>query len=306
MKPHQPREDRPMYGLAIMCIALALFTGIDTSAKWLILSGLPIMQVVFVRYAGHFITSLVLFLPREGADAFRSQAPRLQLLRAGVLLASTAFNFAALKYLPITVTTAIYFASPMVITILAVLFLGERIGGRRVAAILVGFSGVMVVVQPWGAGFHWAMGFSLGGLLCASTYFVMTRRLAGVDSNSTSQLWASGIATLTLMPFGLPGWVWPDTVTGWCVMLVIGVFGALGHSIAVTAHRFADASSLAPMTYIQVIYATASGYFIFGNLPTWATAVGTTIIIASGIYIWQRERALMLERRRVEAAALTR
>jgi drug/metabolite transporter (DMT)-like permease len=299
------REDKPMLGLGLMCMALAMFTLIDTSAKWLILSGLPVLQVVFVRYAGHFIVSALAFVPREGLGAFRSNAPKLQLLRAFLLLASTVFNFAALKYLPITITTAIYFSSPITITILSVLFLGERIGGRRVMAILVGFSGVMVVVQPWGAAFHPAMFLSLGGLLCASSYFVLTRRLAGVESNSTSQLWASGLATLALSPFGFAVWTWPVTGMDWVALCLIGVFGAGGHGIAVAAHRFADASSLAPMTYIQVIYATASGYFIFGNLPTWATALGTAIIIASGVYIWQRERYLLLQRRRVEAAALT-
>jgi drug/metabolite transporter (DMT)-like permease len=304
MQP-QAREDNPMLGLGLMCAALAMFTSIDTSAKWLILSGLPVLQVVFVRYAGHFATSALVFIPREGLVAFRSNAPGLQLLRAIMLLTSTIFNFAALKYLPITITTAIYFASPIIITILSVLFLDERIGGRRVAAILVGFVGVMVVVQPWGAAFHPAMFLSLGGLLCASSYFVLTRRLAGVESNSTSQLWASGLATLTLAPFGLAVWVWPQTELEFAVMCLIGVFGATGHGIAVAAHRFANASSLAPMTYIQVIYATASGYFIFGNLPTWATVTGTAIIIASGAYIWRRERDLMLQRRRVEAAALT-
>ncbi|MDZ4094309.1 MAG: DMT family transporter [Paracoccaceae bacterium] len=299
MRPAAPREDRPMHGLAIMCAAALMFTSIDTSAKWLILSGLPILQVVFVRYAGHFVASLFLFLPREGLGAFRSNAPGLQFLRATLLLASTAFNFAALKFLPITVTTAIYFASPIVITLLSVLFLGERIGGRRFAAILVGFGGVMVVVQPWGAAFHWAMWLSLGALLCASSYFVLTRRLAGVEANSTSQLWASGLATLVMLPIGLPVWVWPDTVAGWGVLAGIGVFAAFGHSFATTAHRFADASSLAPMVYIQVIYATASGYLIFGNLPTGATVAGTAVIIGSGVYIWWRERALMLERRQV-------
>ena len=304
MQP-KAREDKPMLGLGLMCVALAMFTSIDTSAKWLILVGLPVLQVVFVRYAGHFITSALAFIPKEGLGAFRSNAPKLQLLRAAFLLASTVFNFAALKYLPITITTAVYFASPIVITILSVVFLGERIGIRRVAAIVVGFVGVMVVVQPWGAAFHPAMFLSLGGLFCASGYFVLTRRLAGVESNSTSQLWASGLATMALAPFGLWVWVWPDTALGWGVMCMIGVFGATGHGIAVAAHRFADASSLAPMVYIQVIYATASGFFIFGNLPTWATAAGTTIIIASGIYIWRRERELLLQRRRVEVAALT-
>lgn len=306
MKPHQPREDRPLLGLGFMCVTLALFTGVDTSAKWLILSGLPVMQVVFVRYAGHFLTSALTFLPREGLEAFRSARPGMQFLRSFALLLGTAFNFAALQYLPITVTTAIFFASPIVITILSVLFLGEQIGVKRALAILAGFVGVLIVVAPWGAGFHPAMLLSLGSLLSASTYFVLTRQLAGVDPNSTSQLWASGTATVAFLPFGISAWVWPETATGWMVLIGIGIFAAIGHAIAVAAHRYAAASTLAPMTYIQAIYAAIAGYFVFDSLPGWSTAIGTAVIIASGVYIWWRERALMLRRRRVEMASLTR
>lgn len=302
--PIAPREDMALRGLAVMSIAVLVFTGIDTSAKWLILSGLPAMQVVFARYAGHFVTSALAFMPREGVAAFRSAAPGWQLLRSAVLLLSTIFNFLALKFLPITVTTAIYFAAPIVISLLAIPVLGERIGLRRFLAVLVGFLGVIVVVQPWGAEFHPAMGLSLAGLCCASTYFVLTRKLAGIEANSTSQLWASGIATVILAPFALAVWVWPDSMAGWALMLGIGVLGATGHILATAAHRLADASVLAPVSYVQAIYATAASYFIFATLPTAGTIVGTAIIVASGLYIWQRERAL--QRIRDRAAVLPR
>ena len=104
------REDRRPLGLALMAAAVLCFTCIDASAKWLILSGLPALQVVFARYAGHFALSLVAFVPTEGAGAFRSRRPWLQLLRSAFLLASTVLNFMALTYLPITLTTTIMFA----------------------------------------------------------------------------------------------------------------------------------------------------------------------------------------------------
>ncbi|PKP75760.1 MAG: EamA/RhaT family transporter [Alphaproteobacteria bacterium HGW-Alphaproteobacteria-6] len=295
-----------MRALAIMAAAVLLFTGIDTSAKWLIVSGLPALQVVFARYAGHFLTALVTFLPREGAGAFRSQVPRLQLLRSAALLLSTIFNFYALKFLPITVTTAIYFSAPIVISALSVPILGERIGIRRLAAILTGFLGVMVVIQPWGASFHPAMALSVTGLGFAALYFVLTRKIAGIEANATSQLWASGMATLILTPVALSVWVWPATAAGWVLMALIGVFGAAGHICATLAHRFADASTLAPVTYLQVIFATTAGYVVFGNLPTGWTIAGAAIIIASGVYIWQRERARMLARRAGEAGGVPR
>jgi drug/metabolite transporter (DMT)-like permease len=297
MKLNTTREDRPFRAVLTMSIAVVAFTLIDTSAKWLILSGLPAIQVIFARYCGHFIGALLLFLPREGLDALRSNRPGVQLLRSAMLLTSTALNFFALSYLPITVTTAIAFAGPIVISILAIPILGEQVGLRRFIAVMVGFFGVIVVIQPWGADFHWAMGLSLLSLLSASTYFVLTRMLAGQEANSTSQIWSSALATMVLLPLVLQVWEWPETITGYAVLGVIGLFGLLGHTLATGAHRMAEASTLAPVVYLQVIYATAAGYFVFDSLPTKWTVAGTAIIVCSGIYILHRERRLARERR---------
>lgn len=285
-----PREDRTGSGLAAMTAAVIFFTMIDTSAKWLVLAGFPALQVVFARYAMHFAMSLVIFLPREGTNALRSNAPFKQLLRAVFLFGSTVLNFSALKFLPITVTTTIMFAGPVVVTLLAIPILGERVGVHRIAAVCVGFLGVLIVMQPWGAGFHPAMFLNLGALVLASLYFVMTRFLAGVESNATSQVWASGLATICLAPFALTVWVWPTTGIDWAVLLLIGVFGGTGHIFATAAHRMADASILAPVTYIQIVLASISGIVVFKSWPTVWTLGGGLIIMVAGIYIWHRER----------------
>ena len=285
-----PREDRPTAAVLIMASAIFLFTLIDTSAKWLIMAGLPAMQVVFSRYVGAFLTALIFFIPRRGLGEFRSNRPWIQVLRALALLGSTVFNFLALRYLPITLTIAMFFAMPIVVTLLSIPILGERVGLRRFLAVLTGFIGVLVIVQPWGAQFHWAVFLSIGALFSASTYFVLTRLLAGIDNNSTSQLWTNGLATLVLAPIALQNAVWPENTLNMLVFLFIGFLGGVGHILATLAFRFAQASVLAPVTYVQVIYATAAGYLVFNMLPTIWTAIGTAIIIASGVYIWQRER----------------
>lgn len=274
----------------MMAAAVLCFTGIDTSAKWLIVAGLPALQVVFARYAGHFAISLAVFVLAEGPGAFRSRRPVLQLLRSLFLLGSTVLNFTALTYLPITLTTTIMFAGPIVVSLLSIPVLGERIGIRRMAAVLTGFLGVVVAVQPWGVGFHPAIFLSLGALTSASFYFVLTRLIAGIETNATSQLWSSGVATFAIAPFALSGWVWPETPLGYAVMFGIGAFGVLGHSLATVAHSYAEASLLAPVIYVQLIFATAAGMVVFATPPTVWTLAGAAIIIASGIYIWQRER----------------
>lgn len=273
-----------------MGLGVACFVAIDSSAKWLTLAGLPTLQVVFARYAGHLALSALVFLPRHGPAALRSRRPRLQLIRSAFLLGSTVLNFAALGYLPITLTITIMFATPIVVTLLSVPLLGERVGPRRIAAVVAGFAGVLIAVQPWGAAFHPAAFLSVGALTCASLYFVMTRRLAGTESNATSQLWSSGLATAAVAPFALAAWTWPARATDWAVLLGIGAFGLMGHSLATVAHRFAGASTLAPVAYLQLPLAAVAGLAIFATPPTPWTLAGALVIVASGLYIWWRER----------------
>jgi drug/metabolite transporter (DMT)-like permease len=274
----------------MMVLAVALFTCIDTSAKWLLIAGLPALQVVFARYAGHLIVALVLYLPQEGIGALRSKSPGKQFLRSVFLLCSTILNFIALSYLPITVTTTIQFTMPIVVTLLAIPMLGETVGIRRIIAVCVGFSGVLVVTQPWGAQWHPAMLLSITGIFMASLYFIMTRMLAGVESNATQQLWSAAVATTILLPFVIKGWVWPSDLQSWLIFAAIGCFGATGHIAATTAHRWADASLLSPMFYTQIVFAALAGIFVFDTWPTIYTLGGGAIIIASGLYIWARER----------------
>ena len=286
-----PREERTAAGVAFMALGVSFFTGIDTSAKWLMLAGLAPIQVVFLRYAVHFCWSLVIYVPQEGFAAFVSNAPRLQLLRSLFLFGATALNFTALKYLPITLTTTIAFASPIVVTLMAIPILGEKVGLRRILAICVGFVGVVIAVQPWGAEFHPAIFLCLGALCSSSGYFVMTRMLAGIETNATAQIWSSGLASLCLAPFGIMAWVAPQTPLQFAVILAVGTCGALGHISATVASRFADASILAPVIYVQLLLAVLSGVLVFGTWPTAWTLGGGLVIIAAGLYIWHRERA---------------
>lgn len=287
----KPLEDRASAGVMIMVLAVILFTGIDTSAKWLSISGLPVIEIVFLRYFVHFIIAILFYYPQDGVAIFRSNVPKKQFLRSTFLCLSTVFNFWALKYLPITVTTTIAFAGPIVTTLLAIPVLGEKVGIHRIIAVCIGFLGVAIVIQPWGTAFHPAMFLSIGNLLIVSGYFLITRMIAGVESNATQQVWGSGIASIALLPFAMLVWTWPETLHQWFVVLLIGSFGAFGHIASTKAHRLADASILAPMFYTQVFWAAVVGVWIFDTWPTVWTLSGGMIIVCSGIYIWHRERS---------------
>jgi drug/metabolite transporter (DMT)-like permease len=291
-----PREDR--FGLAIgmMLLAYAAFTVLDSSAKWLVTSGISPWTAVCARYAVHLAIVAALVLPVAGPRSLESRSPRLEILRACLLLGSTLLNFTAVKYLPLTVTATIMFATPIFVTILSIPLLGEAVGIRRWAAIFVGFCGIVIVMQPWTGDFHWAMLASLGAVLCGSFYTILTRKLAGVDSTNTQQLYAALIATAGVAPFAALEWTPPEGALAWVLFACMGVFGWLGHQMLTAAHRFAPASVLAPFVYMQLVYMTLSSWVVFAQPPTVWVLAGAPIVAGSGFYIWWRERELAQRR----------
>jgi drug/metabolite transporter (DMT)-like permease len=287
-----PGEDRRLFAILLMLLAFLVFTGIDTSAKWLVQAGIPATEVVFIRFATHLLIATALILPREGARLFHTRAPGQELLRGLFLVGSTFFNFFALKYLDLTVTMSIFFAAPLVVCALSIPLLGEKVGIRRWSAIAVGFLGVLIVTRPWGASFHWAMLLSMCALCCASMYFVMTRKLAGVDRSGTMQFFASLVAVVVALPVVLLDWAWPAASIDWAAFVAIGIFGWAGHQLATVAHRLAPASALAPFVYVQIVYMTASSWLIFHAEPDIWVLAGAGVVMGAGLYVWLRERHL--------------
>lgn len=286
------REDRAPLAIALILATYLCFTGIDTAAKWLVEAGLPVVQVVFVRYLGHFVMVVALFAPTQGRGLLRMRAPGLVLIRGAMLLCATFANFTALQYLPLTVTNSIFFISPLLITALAALFLGEMVGPRRWAAIAIGLCGVLVVTRPWGAAFHPAMFIALIPPTASAVYTLVTRRLAGAENPDTMQFYAALIPVCALLFFAFDDWRWPEDGWSWFAFMMIGFFGWLGHQLFTLAHRYAGASVLAPMNYTQIVAMSLSSWLIFHQPPDRLTMLGAAIIVGSGLYVWLRERRI--------------
>ncbi|MGQ7845908.1 DMT family transporter [Granulosicoccus sp. 3-233] len=277
-------------GYSLMLFAFLCFAGMDTSAKWLVAAAIPALQVAWLRYLGHFICTVLVYAPKHGTAMVRSNKPAVQSLRALFLLAATCFNFTALQYLPLTTAIAIFFVTPLTVCLLSIPILGEKVGIRRLLAVMTGFLGVLIIVEPWSQRFEPAILLSLAAMGCASGYFVMSRLAAGVDSNATVQFYVAGIATVLLAPVALMNWVWPENLLTWGVIVVIGSLGIIGHSCLSNAHRHAEASVLAPVVYSQIIYIAVLSWLVFGQTPDQKTIIGTLIIVSSGLFIWFRER----------------
>ncbi len=268
----------------------------DTTAKWLVTAAVPVLQVVWVRYLGHFVCTALFYFPRHGLSMVKANRPGLQVIRALFLFGSTLLNFTALMYLPLTTTIAIFFVAPLTVCLLSIPVLGEHVGIKRILAVLVGFIGVLVIVEPWSQRFDPHVFLAIGAMLGASCYFVMSRVIAGVDSNATVQLYVAGTATLLLSPFALYVWTWPESFSSWFLLVLIGTLGMIGHSVLTRAHQLAEASVLAPTVYSQVVYIAIFSWVVFGQAPNLQTIVGTSIIISSGLFIWFRERQLELKK----------
>jgi drug/metabolite transporter (DMT)-like permease len=291
-QPLRVLDDRRLLGIGLMVMGYALFTGIDASAKWLSLAGLPILQIVFLRYAIHFGIAAAMHVPRTRGRVFLTNNWRLEFIRTFCLMASTAANLTAVTFLPLTVTGSILFTMPLIISALSVPLLGEKVGWRRWTAIVVGFAGILVIVRPGTEAFHPAALLSLVGAFFAALYFLLTRKLSHYDSTATQQIYMGLIATVCFLPLALANWVWPTDPATWAAFFLIGLFGFAGHQFSTMAHGLAPASLLAPFGYLQIIPLAAASWLIFGEPPDVWIYLGAPIIIGSGLYIWLRERRL--------------
>jgi drug/metabolite transporter (DMT)-like permease len=288
-----PIQERRLLGIGLALAAFFMFTGIDSSAKWLAIGAIPAAQIVFLRYAVHLALVLGVNLPQTGLPTLmRTASLRTQALRAGMLLGATTCNFVALRYLPLTVTGAISFTMPLILCALSVPLLGEAVGWRRWTAIMVGFLGILIVVRPGTEAFHPASLLCVAAAVFTAFYFILTRRMAGRDSAATQQFYVGVFATVILLPIAVPAWVWPTEPSVWVAFFTLGLFGFAGHQLFTVASGFAPASVIAPFSYFQILFMAGASWLIFNQPPDIWLYVGAPIVIASGLYIWLRERAL--------------
>ncbi len=268
--------------------AMAAFTVLDSSAKFAA-QGLPVLVGVFFRYLIGFILAALVVWRSDGVRLPQTRHPWLQVLRGLLLLGSTACNFTAISHLQLAQTAAINFTLPLWVCALSVPLLGEHVGLRRWMAVLVGFLGVLVIMRPGSTDFHWAMLISLLSALFGSLYNIATRKVGAADSTQTSLFYVGMVgaaaASLPMMQ------VW-QTPQGWqwLPLLMMGLAGTVGHSMLIKAHRLAPATVLAPFIYTQIVWMTMAGAVVFGQYPDRWTLLGAAIVVASGAYVFARER----------------
>ncbi len=292
MSPVAPLESRANFGIAMVLASQLVLVVLDVSAKWLSVEGIPTSEIVFVRYGMHMVLLLLLFLPVTGRNLFKTNNLKLEILRGACLLGTTGLNFLAMRYLPLTVTSAVMFTSPLIVCALSGPLLGDSVGWRRWLAIGVGLVGILIIVRPGSEAFQPAALLSLGCALFLALFSILTRKLAGVDAAMTQQFYAGATPIILLLPFAFTDWVWPSQPISWVAFFIMGAAGLGGHFLNSVAHRFATPAMLAPFSYLSLLYLSMASWLVFNQPPDKWFALGAAIIIASGLYIWLRERQL--------------
>lgn len=275
-------------GIALMCAAVASFSCLDATGKYLN-HHMATTQVVWARYFFAFALTLIFVNPYNRPGLTRTARPWLQIGRSALLLLSTGLNLFALRWLQLDEALSIIFSTPFLVAVLCVPLLGEHVGLRRWSAIIVGFIGVLVVARPGIGGLHPAALLSFGGAMCYAFYVISTRLLSRSDSNDTTQFYTNLVGALTMTVVAPFVWTPPDGALTVALMVLIGALGGGGHYLLIRAHRLAPASALAPFIYTQMVWTTTLGFLVFDDLPHRWTIIGGSIVIGSGLYLLHRE-----------------
>lgn len=282
-----------MIGFSILGPVIDVFGKLATSE-------VPAAEITLGRFTIQTLLLIPIVIWRKALIAL-SFRELMQHIARGVLMAiATVFFFSAIKYMPIADAISIFFVEPMILTLLGGLLLGEPVGWRRYVACAVGFAGAMIVIQPSFEELGWVSALPLGTALCFAFYLVLTRSMAQKIDPFAMQAYSglSGAVFIALVLWAFEGSgditfdpVWPSA---YAIKLLIGVglAATIAHMLIVYAFRFAPASVLAPLQYLEIVSATVFGYLIFDDRPDPTKWIGVAIIIASGLFIFARERAV--------------
>ena len=278
-----PRHPHVLRGIGLMLLAICTFACLDMLSKKLV-AHYPAPAIVWVRSVLQTFVMVALFAPRMRWGLVRSTSLGLQLLR-GVLLTVSAVAFViSLSGMPIAEVSAITFMAPVIVALAAGPLLGEKMHPRTWFALAGGFLGVLFIVKPGSAVFTWKALLPVFCAFSVAGYQILTRKLAGRDSPITTLFWPCLVGAL-LLP-AVPSALTLPTIPLHVAMIAgLGLLGGIGHFLLIRAHDFAPASTLAPLSYVQVFVVLILGWAIFGELPDKLALAGMALVVASGLMV---------------------
>ena len=283
-------------GIGFVILSVACFAILDTTTKH-ISASMPILLALWFRYLIQAVFSTVFFLPKRGMSLFKTEHPKFQMVRGALLFGSSLCAFFGLKYLPVGEFTAIASITPLVVTLMGALSLGEKVRKLRWALVLGAFAGTMVIVRPGSQHFDWVLIFPLVLILTNSGFQLLTSRMARTEDPVTMNVLTGWVGTALgafLLPFV---WELPTEWFVWAQLLLMGSFATVGHYLLILAFSKAPAAVLTPYFYTQIVFAMLGGWLIFDHMPDHWTLVGIGVVTlcgALGAWLTVRESRIQI------------
>ena len=276
-------------GILLMLAGDFMFALNDAMGKWLVAS-FSVGQVVLIRSIGAFIVLGPMIANQGTAKLFEMERPVLQSLRVLATTVDTALFYAAVVYLPLADVMSFYMAGPIYVAALSHFLLGEKVGWRRWAAILVGFCGVLIILKPSSAAFSQSSLFALVGSFAFAFAIILSRRLRGTsDTNLVTWQTIGTLLVGGVMTIG--AWRTPS-VLDLSAMLLLGIVSCSAHLMITRALKLAPASTLAPLHYSLLLWAVIFGLAFFGDVPGPRILIGSAIVVLAGLFIFHRQKVV--------------
>ena len=284
-------------GIALLILAIACFAVLDTTTK-VVSASVPVVMAMWFRYAFQAVATTTIMLPVRGLGMLRTAHPKFQCLRGVLLLTTSALAFFSLKYMPVGEFTAVVMITPLVITLLAALTLGERVSALRWVLVAGGFIGTLVIIRPGDGGFDWTLLLPLGLVASNAWFQILTSRMVKTEDPVTMQFYTGWVGTViasAALPFF---WTRLDSAALWAGVVFMGVMGTVGHFVMILAYAKAPVSTLTPFLYTQIAFAMLGGWLVFSHVPDQWSVLGMGLIAicgAAGAWLTVRESRVALQ-----------
>lgn len=276
---------RPTLGIALMAIAMLTIPLVDGTAKYLSAAHSPLF-IAWARYAVASAVVLPVAAARFKTRVFPAERRGSHILRTVFLVSAMTLYFLAIAVTPLATAVSAYFVGPIIAVALAAVALKERITPTKIASLVLGFAGAIVILRP-GAEIEPGILLALGAGLFFALYLITTRQASQASDPVKTLAFQCFVGTVLLTPQAVLTWSTP----GWDTLVffaALGAISAISHFLSIAAFRFADASTLSPLVYLELLGSAAVGYLVFGDTPSGSTIIGASLIIAAGLLLLRR------------------
>ena len=286
------RQRSALAGIAFALIAVACFAILDTTTKF-VSAGVPLLMALWFRYFFQAASTTVIMLPMHGRALLRTEHPKFHVARGLLLLCSSLMAFFSLRAMPVGEFTAIVMITPLAVTVLAAVWLKERVSLLRWLLVVGGFVGTLIIIRPGSQSYGWSALLPLGLVASNASFQVLTSKMARIEQAATMHFytgWVGALVSALALPFV---WVTLDSGQLWALLILMGTAATIGHFLLILAYGNAPATTLTPYLYMQIAFAMFFGWLVFAHLPDRWSVLGIALIAvcgAGGAWLTARER----------------